>query len=72
MNTGREGSRPRGRPRRGQEDSVITDLKERGWQVVGWIHLAWGENKCQVLMNTVKNFRGSVKCWQFFQQLRSR
>jgi hypothetical protein len=35
-----EGKRPLGRPRRRWEDNIRKDLKERGWEVVDWMHLA--------------------------------
>jgi hypothetical protein len=34
-----EGKRPRGRPRRRQEDGTGMDLKERRWEDVDWMHL---------------------------------
>jgi len=35
-----ERKRPFGRPRRRWDDNIIMDLKEIGWEVVEWIHLA--------------------------------
>jgi hypothetical protein len=35
-----EGNRSPGRPRRGWDDTIRMDLRERGWEVVEWIHLA--------------------------------
>jgi hypothetical protein len=35
-----EGKRPPERPRRRWEDGIKTDLREIGWVVVEWIHLA--------------------------------
>jgi hypothetical protein len=35
----REGKRPLGRPRRRLEDNTKMDLKEIGWEIVGWLHL---------------------------------
>jgi len=35
-----EGKRPLGRPRRRWEDNIRKDLKEIGWEVVDWMHLA--------------------------------
>jgi hypothetical protein len=34
-----EEKRPLGRPRRRWEDNIRTDLRERGWEGVDWIHL---------------------------------
>jgi len=28
-----------GRPRRRWEDNIRMDLKETGWEIVGWVHL---------------------------------
>jgi hypothetical protein len=35
-----EGRIPLGRPRHRWDDYIRTDLKEIGWNVVDWIHLA--------------------------------
>jgi hypothetical protein len=35
-----EGKRPLGRITRRCEDNIRMDLKEIGWEVVDWIHLA--------------------------------
>jgi hypothetical protein len=39
-----EGKRPCGRHRRRWEDNARTDLRELGWEVVVWIHLAQGRD----------------------------
>jgi len=54
-----EGMRPLGRSRRRWEDSVRVDLREKGWDVVDWIHLAqdwnlWGGGP---LVNAIMNLR---------------
>jgi hypothetical protein len=36
-----EGKRSFGRPRLRWVDNIAMDLKERGWKVVHWIHLAY-------------------------------
>jgi len=51
--------RPLGRSRRRWEDSVRVDLREKGWDVVDWIHLAqdwnlWGGGP---LVNAIMNLR---------------
>jgi hypothetical protein len=33
------------------------DLREIGWGVVDWIHLAWDRYQEKALVNTVINFR---------------
>jgi hypothetical protein len=35
-----EEKRPLGRPRRRWEDKIRMAVKEIGWQVVGWMHMA--------------------------------
>jgi hypothetical protein len=40
-----EGKGPCIRPRRRWEDNIRTDLREIGWKVVNWIHLAWGRDQ---------------------------
>jgi hypothetical protein len=51
-----EGKRPRGRPRYMWEDNNIRmDLREIGWECVGWIHLAQGRYQWRVLVNTIMN-----------------
>jgi hypothetical protein len=46
-----EGKIPLGRPRRRYEDNIRMDLRERGWEGVDWVHLAW--DKWRVVVNTV-------------------
>jgi hypothetical protein len=36
----RGGKRPLGTPWRRWEDKIKTDLRERGWKVVEWMHVA--------------------------------
>jgi hypothetical protein len=45
--------RPFGGPRRRCEDNIIMDLKEVGWEVVDWIHLASGKNQSRALVNMI-------------------
>jgi hypothetical protein len=42
-----EGKRPLGGPMRRWEDNIRMDLREIGWEVVDWVHLA------QAVVNTV-------------------
>jgi hypothetical protein len=35
-----EGKRPLGRPRQRWEGNIVMNLREIGWEVVDWIHLA--------------------------------
>jgi hypothetical protein len=41
------------------EDNTKTDLEERGWEGVGWIHLVQDTDQWQTLLNKVINLRGS-------------
>jgi hypothetical protein len=52
-----EGKRPLGRPRRRQEDGIIMDLREIGWESVDWIQLAQDRDRWRALVNTVMNLR---------------
>jgi len=52
-----EGKRTLGRPRRRWEDNIRMDLRETGWEVVDWFHLAQDRDQCRVVVNTVMNFR---------------
>jgi uncharacterized protein YebE (UPF0316 family) len=48
-----EGNRPLGRSRRRWEDNVRVDLREMGWGVMDWIHLAQERDYWRALLNTV-------------------
>jgi hypothetical protein len=50
-----EGKRKIGRSRRTWEDNIRMDLREIGWEVVDWIHLAQDRGYWWVLVNTVMN-----------------
>jgi hypothetical protein len=52
-----EEKRPLGRPRRRQEDNIITDLREISLEVVYWIHLAQNRDQWRAPMNKVMNIR---------------
>jgi hypothetical protein len=51
-----EGKRPLERLRHRWEDIKI-DLREIGWIVVDWIHLAQDRDQWRALVNTVMNLR---------------
>jgi hypothetical protein len=51
-----EGKRPIGRPRRGWEDDIKTDLRKIGWVGIDWIDLAQDMDQWRALVNTVMNF----------------
>jgi hypothetical protein len=52
-----EDERPLGRPRRRLEDNIRMDLKEIGWEVVDWIHLAQERDWWRAFVNKVTNLR---------------
>jgi hypothetical protein len=52
-----EGKIPLGLSRRRWEDNITMELREIGWSVINWIHLAQGKDQWRVLVNTVMNLR---------------
>jgi hypothetical protein len=50
-----EGKKPLGRARRRWEDDNIMDLREIGWGVKDWIHLAQDRGQWRALVNMVMN-----------------
>jgi hypothetical protein len=52
-----EGKRPLGRPRRRLVDNIEIDLREIGWDGVGWVDLAQDRDQWRALVNTVMNLR---------------
>jgi hypothetical protein len=52
-----EGKRPLGRPRRRWVDNIKMDLREIGWNCMGWIDLAQDRHQWRALVNTVMNLR---------------
>jgi hypothetical protein len=46
-----------GRTRRRQEDNIRSDLREIGWKIVYWIHVAQDRNIWWLLVNTVMKCR---------------
>jgi hypothetical protein len=53
-----EEKRPLGRPRHRWEDNIGMNLREIGWEVVDWMHLAQDRDQWRTLVNTVMNFWG--------------
>ena len=51
-----EGKRPLGSPRGRWEDDIIMDFKERGWESVDCIHVAWDRDRCCAVVSSVMNF----------------
>jgi hypothetical protein len=52
-----EGKRLLERPRRRREDGIKMDLREIGWGVVEWIHLAQDGDRWRAVVNAVMNLR---------------
>jgi hypothetical protein len=53
----RQGKKPLVRRRRSLEDNIRMDLREIGWEGVGWIHLAQDEDQWWTVVNTIMSFR---------------
>jgi hypothetical protein len=52
-----EGKKPLGRPRHRWEYNIKMDLKEIGWSVMDWIHLAQDRDQWRALVNMVMNLQ---------------
>jgi hypothetical protein len=52
-----EGKRPLERPRRRWEDGIKMYLREIGWGVLEWIHLAQDRDCWRAVVNSVMNLR---------------
>jgi hypothetical protein len=52
-----EGKSPLGRPRRRCVDNIKMDLREVGWDGMGWIDLAEDRDHWRAVVNTVMNLR---------------
>jgi hypothetical protein len=52
-----EGKKPLRRPRYRWKDNIRIDVREIGWEIVDWIHLAQDGDQWLALVNTVMNFR---------------
>jgi hypothetical protein len=50
-----KGKKSIGRPIRRWEDKIKMDLREIGWVVMGWIHVAQDMGWWRALVNTVLN-----------------
>ena len=50
-----EGRRPLGRPRLRWENNIKIDLREVGWWVIDWIHLAQDRDRWRAVVNAVMN-----------------
>jgi hypothetical protein len=60
-----EGKSPHGRPRCRWVDNIKMDLREIGWDGVGWIELAQDRVQWRALVNTVMNLPVPKNCWEF-------
>jgi hypothetical protein len=52
-----EGKRPLGRPRRRCVDNIKIDLRQIGWDGMGWIDLTQDIDQWRAVVNTVMNLR---------------
>jgi hypothetical protein len=52
-----EGKRPLGRPRHRWVDNIKIDLREKGWDGMGWINLAQDRDQWRAFVNMVMNLR---------------
>jgi hypothetical protein len=52
------GKRQLGRPWHKWQDHIRKDLKEIGWEVLNWIHLARDRDQWRAVVKTVMNHRG--------------
>jgi hypothetical protein len=52
-----DGKRPLGRQRRMLMDNIKMDLREIGWDGMGWIELTQNRDQWRALVNTVMNLR---------------
>jgi hypothetical protein len=52
-----EGKRPLGRPRCRWVDNIKMDLREIGWDGVGWMDMAQDKDQWRALVNMVLNLR---------------
>jgi hypothetical protein len=50
-----EGKRPLRRPKHRWEENIRMDLREVGWEIVDWIHLAQDRDQWLAVVNTVMN-----------------
>jgi hypothetical protein len=72
-----EGKRPRGGPRRrwkynnNNNNNNIEDLREVRCEEMDWIDLAQDRDRWWALVNAVMNLRGSIKCGEFLDWLRT-
>jgi hypothetical protein len=51
-----EGGKPPEKPRSRWEINIRLDLREVGWEVVGWIHLAQDKDQWRAVVNMLMNF----------------
>lgn len=51
----KQGKKPLGRPKRRLVDTIMTDLREMGWDGMYSIDLAEDRQQCRALMNTISN-----------------
>jgi hypothetical protein len=52
-----EAMRPLRRPGRRRKDNISSDIREIGWVVLDWIHLAQDRSRWRAVLNAIMNFR---------------
>jgi hypothetical protein len=52
-----EGNKHLRRPRHRSEDGIRMDLREIGWEDVGWVQLTQDRGQWRAVVNTVMNLR---------------
>jgi hypothetical protein len=62
-----EGKRLRGRPRRRWVYNFKINLRQIGWDGMDWMNLAQDRDQWRALVNTVRNLRSSIKCWEVLE-----
>jgi hypothetical protein len=48
-------------------DNSKIDLREIGWDGMDWIDLAQDRDTWRILVNTIFEPPGSIKCWEVFE-----
>jgi len=66
-----EGKRPLGKSRHSWEDNIKMDLQEVGFGVMDWIELDPHRDRWRALVTAVLKLRGSIKCREFLDWLKT-
>jgi hypothetical protein len=66
-----EGKRPLGGPRRRWEDNIKMDLRYVEYWSMDCIDLSQDRDRWRALVTAVMNFRGSIKCGEFLDWMKT-